>query len=88
MNVLSKEMNVFHTYIHFGLCTTLPDRPSLSCRVVTKNSAELRSTCLSYLHTKRVVISINACLVLMPGFTKLPLLLFSGVAEGIPPGIP
>jgi hypothetical protein len=21
MNVLSKQMNVFHTYIHFGLCT-------------------------------------------------------------------
>jgi hypothetical protein len=25
MNVLSKEMNVFRIYIHFGLCTTSPD---------------------------------------------------------------
>ena len=36
MNVLSKEMNVFDTNMHFGLCTTSPDHVSaicFSCRI-------------------------------------------------------
>jgi hypothetical protein len=38
MNVLSKEMNVFRTYIHFGLCTTLPDRPSVDQQLKSEDS--------------------------------------------------
>ena len=37
MNVLSKEMNVFRIYIHFGLCTTSPD--------VLSSSFEAAGTC-------------------------------------------
>ena len=44
MNVLSKEMSVFRTNIHFGLCTTLPDHDSnryylkLHCHKIKENS--------------------------------------------------
>ena len=31
-------MNVFHTYIHFGLCTTLPDRPSVDQQLKSEDS--------------------------------------------------
>ena len=32
--MLSTEMNVFHTNIHFGLCTTLPDHVRVSVSMV------------------------------------------------------